>query len=122
MPYLNKNNNPINNKPGLDNKKSIFGKNVFGAERGDISKEFLRMRDATRARGRHITTIKEKRMFEQEILPRQKYGQHVSPQEIEHEIGRLKKHLSLEKRSGGNIYEASKIQDKIDVLNKLKEK
>lgn len=101
---------------------SIFSKNSgFGASKGDIKKEFMKMRDKTRSGGSHIMKESEKRHLQEDLLSIKKYGSYISLKEVDDEIQKLKKHLALARRQREGRFEVSKIQDKIDFLENLKQ-
>ncbi len=114
MPIFDKNNKPT---PGKFNK-SMFDKNSgLGSSRGDVKKGFMKMTDTTRSLGSHIMKIPEKRRLIDELLPKSKFGSYISAKEVDQKIGKLQK---MKYPVRFDRYEASKLQDQIDFLKKLK--
>jgi len=103
--------------------KSIFDENSLGASRSDINDALRKTYDKTRSSGTHIMDIREKRFLGERVLPKAKYGEHISAEEIKHEIATLKKLKSVLTRTGSvDKYGASEVQDKIDFLENLMKK
>ena len=93
--------------------RSVFGNKPF-TNRQRFRRELKKMPSAIPGGGKY--TMKERLALEEELFPKEKYGQYITPYEISRRIRLLKRERSREKTGAGKI----KIRRQIRFLEQLK--